>query len=401
MTPYEHQTKIFKEAKPILDKHNMVCLSMEERTGKTLIGLMLAEASSAKNVLIVTRKKAIEGWCNHLHDYEHKKSYALINYESVKKITQKPDLVILDECHAISGYPKPGVYQKTVRKLAFDCPVIFMSATFSAQTFSQLFHIFQITRHSPWFGFKNFYAWFREYGIPSTVRTATGEIQKYDQTKPGVYEKVEHLFISYTRKQLGFEHEPEDILHFIELEQYKKDIYRTLKRDGIYQDIIADSPMKLMILLHQLEGGTIKTEEGVLHFSSEKVEYIKNKWGDSKDMVIMAHYIGEQERLKEEFSNATILSSTAYAEGVDLSHFKDLVIFSQSFSTAQHKQRRARQANIKRKEPIKVHFLLVEKGVSEAVYNTVSINGKNFVDRYYLPPELKRKLREKFDANKR
>ena len=55
-----------------------------------------------------------------------------------------------------------------------------------------------------------------------------------------------------------------------------------------------------------------------------------------------------------------------------------------NFSTAQYTQRRARQANMNRKTAIKVHFILVKGAISEQVYNTVAINKKNFVDKYYV-----------------
>ncbi len=94
----------------------------------------------------------------------------------------------------------------------------------------------------------------------------------------------------------------------------------------------------------------------------------------------MYNYIAEGTKLNEIFSNARILQATSYAEGVDLSSHKNLVIYSQDFSTARHTQRRARQANKKRQHPITVHYLLVKDGLSEQVYKTVSLNKKNFVD---------------------
>ena len=83
------------------------------------------------------------------------------------------------------------------------------------------------------------------------------------------------------------------------------------------------------------------------------------------------------------FKKALILQATSYAEGVDLSHKRHLVIYSQDFSTARHSQRRARQANKNRAEDIIVHYLLVKKGISEQVYQTVSLNKKNYVDSLF------------------
>jgi hypothetical protein len=53
------------------------------------------------------------------------------------------------------------------------------------------------------------------------------------------------------------------------------------------------------------------------------------------------------------------------------------------FSTARYSQRRARQCNMLRGEPIDVHYLLVKGGISEKVYQTVAINKQNFIDKYF------------------
>ena len=203
-----------------------------------------------------------------------------------------------------------------------------------------------------------------------------------------MYDEVKHLFITYTRRELGFEHEPNDIIHYVNLDNNTKLLYRRLEKHkviDIYGDtILADTPMSLLTRLHQLEGGTIKyKEENYILENTEKIEYIKSTFGDTKDIVVFYHYINELEKLKQHFKNATILQATSFAEGVDLSMYKTLVIYSMDFSTARYTQRRARQCNMKRGEPIDVHFILVKDGISEQVYKTVAINKTNFVNRYY------------------
>lgn len=375
MTPYPHQVTIHGQAKQIFDKHNIVALSMEERTGKTLIAIMLAESSDAKRILILTKKKALPGWKEHMRDYATTKDYTLTNYHQLTKLKPEYDLVIFDEAHyVLSGFPKPGKFMKLAKGIAYNCRAIYLSATFSAQGFSQLYHIFATTKHSPWDSYKNFYRWVDDYVIKYQIEVYGKHVTKYDRARDSAYKDVQHLFLSYTRKDLGFKHEPEDHLHVVELEPEVTDTMEQLKKNGISDDglIIADTSMGLMVELHKLEGQ-----------GWEKVNYIIDHWGDEQSVVIMAHYISEQDRLKTIFNNATVLSATSFAEGVDLSMFETLVIFSQGFSTAQHKQRRARQANMKRDTPINVHYLLTKKGVSAAVYKTVSVNGKNFVARYY------------------
>ena len=76
-------------------------------------------------------------------------------------------------------------------------------------------------------------------------------------------------------------------------------------------------------------------------------------------------------------------SSTSHAEGVDLSHFDNLIIYSQNFSTSKHSQRRARQANINRADPITVHFLIADTGIDQHIYDSVSVKQENFTARVY------------------
>jgi ERCC4-related helicase len=102
----------------------------------------------------------------------------------------------------------------------------------------------------------------------------------------------------------------------------------------------------------------------------------------------MYNYKAELTKLQQHFKNAVLLQGTSYAEGVDLSGHKHLVIYSQDFSTARHTQRRARQANVNRTLPINVHFLLVKKAISDEVYKTVSVNKKNYVDSVFGASKL-------------
>ncbi len=138
-----------------------------------------------------------------------------------------------------------------------------------------------------------------------------------------------------------------------------------------------------------LEGGVAKIDKQYLVLANrEKIDFILRTFGDTEDLVIMYNYIAEQTKLEEVFKKARILQATSFAEGVDLHRHKHLVIYSQDFSTARHTQRRARQANMKRDTPITVHYLLVKKGLSEQVYNTVSVNKRNFVDSVFAKDKI-------------
>lgn len=393
MKPYKHQEDISKQAYEILKQNGLVYLAMEERTGKTLTAILTCELSNViQNVLVITKKKALTGWEETLNAYKHRtKNYICVNYHGLHKLDKiKPDLVIIDEAHAyLSKYPVPGEIFKSVAKLTKGKPIIYLSATPSAQGYSLLYHQFKLSDWSPWRHYSNFYKWFEVYGIPRTRFIGGKQFKEYNNTHEHLVKAdVNHLFISYTRKDLDFKHEPNDVVHFVELSEDTRNLYKRLETDNVLDldgvEVVADTPMSLLTKLHQIEGGTIKYEEASLELSNrEKIDYIINQWGDIEDLVIFYHYKQEEKLLKKYFKKAQILQASSFAEGVDLSMHEHLVVYSMNFSTSQYTQRRARQANMKRDTEINVHFLLVKGGISEQVYVTVAVNKCNFVDKYY------------------
>ena len=395
MKPYQHQIDISSQALNILRKHMIVYLAMQERTGKTLTSILICEQTKCNNILVITKKKALVGWVDTLSKYEHNKNYECINYESLHKCKFKPDLVIIDEAHSnLGAYPKIGKTWKEVFKFTKGKPIIYLSATPSAQTYAQLYHQFKLSSWSPWIKYPSFYNWHKDYGIENIIYLGGRQIKQYNEVKSTkVMKDVEHLFISYTRTELGFEHEPNDILHYVDLSSEIKEYYNSLLKDRVANvagtEVIADTVMALRTKLHQIEGSTLKQEDKNIFLSKlDKIDYILKTWGDSKDLVIFYQYQNELSLLKQTFKSATILQGTSFAEGVDLSMYETCVVYSMDFSTAKYTQRRARQCNMRRDTPIDFHFLLVKGAISEQVYQTVAVNRTNFVDSYFNKQEI-------------
>lgn len=402
MKPYKHQLELSTQGFAILKEHGLVYLNMEERTGKTLIAILIAETSPLViKVLVVTKKKALEGWEETLNAFTHLCAYTIINYHSIDKIKGEYDLIILDEAHNyISAFPKRKAIWDKVIKFTRNKPIIYMSATSSAQGRHLLFNQLALSSWSPWVNYKNGYYWHKEYGVENMIYLYGRYIEKYDKVdNDRVWNECKHLFIIKTRKELGFDQEPGDVLHYIELDKTTREVYNELQKYKIIEMkagmLIADSSMKLRTALHSIEGGTVILKDEltekpryIVLTNREKVDYILNTWGDTKDVVIMFQYKAEKIKLEDIFENALILQATSYAEGIDLSKYKHLIIYSQDFSTARHTQRRARQANMERTDEIKVNFLLVKKAMSEQVYDTVSINKINFVDTTYTREDI-------------
>ena len=395
MNPYQHQVDISSQALDILRKHMIVYLAMQERTGKTLTSILICEQTKCNNILVITKKKALVGWEETLSKYTHNKTYECINYESLHKCTFTPDLVIIDEAHSnLGAYPKVGKTWKEVFKFTKGKPIIYLSATPSAQTYAQLYHQFKLSSWSPWIKYPSFYNWHKDYGIENIIYLGGRQIKQYNEVKSEkVMKEVEHLFISYTRTELGFEHEPNDILHYIDLSSEIREYYNSLLKDRVATvtgtEVIADTVMALRTKLHQIEGATLKQEDKNIFLSKiDKIDYILKTWGDSDNLVIFYQYQNELSLLKQTFKSATILQGTSFAEGVDLSMYETCVVYSMDFSTAKYTQRRARQCNMKRDTPIDFHFLLVKGAISEQVYQTVAVNRTNFVDSYFNKQEI-------------
>lgn len=395
--PWTQQVQVAAEALPILKTYGIVYLAMEERTGKSLTALLIAEQTTAKKVGIITKKKAFDDWAALVQAYPIEGVEVIVTtYHQYHKCDlDSVDLFILDESHNyLSAFPKPSAMQKKLRMRTYNSPIIFSSATPHAQGYQQLYHQFQMTKYSPWASYQNFYRWFKVYGTMYTITVQSREINMYDKCdEERILACCQHLFISYTRKELGFEQEPEDRLHYVELADVTKQVYNTLLDDNIIMleagELVCDTSSKLRFALHMLEGGVAKIGKAdIVLRNTEKVEYIKKVFGDHAKLVIMYNYKAEKIKLESHFKKARLLQATSYAEGVDLHTYDDLVIYSQDFSTARHTQRRARQANMKRKDPIHVHYILVKKAISEQVYKTVSVNKKNFVDSVFKRTSL-------------
>ena len=431
--PYKHQVEMAENATNILIDNKLVYIAAEERTGKSLTSLLIFENIKAKSLLIITKKKALNGWHDILSSFGYSvvsdlnkvpvyskaigsttKFVTLVNYHNVGKLKEyksKFSIAIIDEAHSyLSAYPKTGKLWADTKSVVSNLPLIFMSATPYAESLSQIYNQLRISAYSPFRNYPNFYSWHKVYGIQEMVRIPYGYKKVYNKVKDDlVHKEIDHLFISKTRKDLGFTHEPIDKVHYVEYSNWLKNKIKSSINDSIIKlsenDIdfahnisstgmefdnngnvikLLDTPLSERSSIYMLEGGTLKTDKAyIILNNNEKIDYILKHFGDTDDLVIMYQFIAEKHKLEKYFRKALILQGDAYSEGVDLSHKKHLIIYSMSFSTSKYIQRRARQANINRKEPIIVNYILFKGGVDEAVYDTVVNKKVNFDKNSY------------------
>jgi hypothetical protein len=223
------------------------------------------------------------------------------------------------------------------------------------------------------------------------TRTPYGLVETYTKYHDkSILDVLKPYFNFKTRSEVGIEHEPVTQLIVVPMLETTKQVIKQCHDTEMFTmgeiEVPLDSPMKLRSVHYQLEGGTIKLDDGrSIETASghEKLEYIKANY-KQEDIAIMAHFVKEREVLRKWFPNAIILSSDGDAEGVDLSHISKLIIYSMSFKTSKHTQRLARQANHNRQKEIVVDVLVCDKpGIGLEVYNTVAVKKENFTKNSY------------------
>ena len=111
----QYQKDISKQASEILQGKNIVYLSMEVRTGKTLTALNTAELYGAKNVLFLTKKRAIKSIEDDYKNFGFSFDLKAINNESAHKFIGEYDLIISDEHHRNGAFPKANKMTKFIK----------------------------------------------------------------------------------------------------------------------------------------------------------------------------------------------------------------------------------------------------------------------------------------------
>ncbi len=93
----DYQINISNKATDIIKQFGWCYLNIEPRCGKSLTSLQTATNLGCRNVLFLTKKKAITSVLNDYHLLAPKYTIQVTNYEQAPKISGYFDLLILDE----------------------------------------------------------------------------------------------------------------------------------------------------------------------------------------------------------------------------------------------------------------------------------------------------------------
>jgi len=402
---WQHQIDLAAKAVEILKERKIVYLAMEMRVGKTLIALESAYRIGAKNVLFVTKKKAIQSIYNDYFREDYYRVFNLIvtNYEQVHKHEGKNyDLVIVDEAHSLGAYPRPSLRTKRLKKIVQDRYLILLSGTPTPEGYSQIYHQFWISANSP-FAEKNFYRWADKY-VAVRERVINGyNINDYSQArKELILPVIMPYFLTFTRQQAGFTFaELDDEVLYMSPNPLVYKIVDTLIRRRYFlfptgEEIVADSAAKLLQKIHQIYSGTVICENGkTLILDKSKAYFIRDKIG-SKNIAIYYKFKAEYEVLKEVFPNHTtdplvfsnhpdlvfLSQIQSGSMGIDLSAAKAIVFYNIDFSFTNYWQARSRvQGRFLIRKP-KIYWIFTERGIEKRILDVVR-KKKDYTTYYF------------------
>ena len=296
---------------------------------------------------------------------------------------------ITGNCHRLGKLGKPSQTYQLVKQLTGDKPFLAMSGTPIVESPNHIYYQMSISTKTP-FSQPSFYRFFDDWGIPTYLKLHGRMVTQYKQAKPELLNYIDKFTVTMSQVDANIDqaNQAQDHLHYINPSAGFVKVYNQIFKDKVYtignQTLVCDSTMKLRTSLHQLEGGTVLIDQIPVDFGfTDKIDYIKQTWPDSPKTGIMCYYVHERELLTKHFPNSEIYSSISHAEGVDLSHLDNFIIFSFGFSGAKFVQLRNRAVNVNSQSESKVHILLTKNSISMQVYESVK-NKQNFNDSLFL-----------------
>lgn len=398
----DYQINAAERAVELIKQGKIPYLAMEVRTGKTLTSFAVANMLQVKNVLFVTKLKAIMSVRNDYKRSDNNFELKIQNYESLHKVSGKWDLIIIDEAHSIGAFPKPSLRTTRLKKIIDGAYVLLLSGTPTPESYSQLYHQFWVGgNRSPFAAYSNFYKWAKDYVIKRERVIHGVKITDYSKViMDKITPVINELFITVSQKEAGFEHEIFEKVLKIKLDENIKKLINYLVKDEIYtfkdgSIIICDTAVKKMNKIHQLCSGTIITDnKGTKILVRDKAEYIKENFKGKK---IAIYYIfrAEGEIIKETFPNYTespeefnqsnnlvfISQIQSGSMGVNLSTADCIIFYNIHYSSLLYWQARARLQD-KTRTKAEVYFIFTEGGIENKIYNIV-LNKKDYTTRYF------------------
>jgi len=389
----DYQSKIIYDGAKLLLKHGFLYLAMEVRTGKTLTSLGICSKVNANNVLFITKKKA-SGSVN--DDYNKLSPFfdiTIVNYESLHHVMDnaKWDVIICDEAHSMGAFPKPSARAKLVADVIrkYKPMVILLSGTPTPESYSQIYHQVYAIPKNPFKHFANFYRFCDKYVDVRQKKVNGMFINDYSRGMDTILEMMRPYMINYTQAEAGFVTEVKEEVLYVEMKPSTYNMADRLQKDlvieGKEEVILADTPVKLMMKLHQIYSGTIKFESGnSMIIDDTKAQFIKEQFEGCK-IGIFYKFKEEYNVLKQVFGDDLTTDLSVFKdtdknialqivsgrEGISLKEAEYLVFYSIDFSATSYWQAKDRMTTKDRPEN-SVYWIFTKGGIDEDIYDAVT-----------------------------
>ena len=397
----DYQERLSTEACTILKKYNIVYFAVEVRVGKSLMALNTAKLYGAKNVLFLTKKKAISSIESDYNNFGYSDVFeiTIVNNESMHKVEGYFDLVIHDESHRFGSFPKPSKGAKDFKSKFSHLPLIMLSGTIHPESFSQVYHQFWVSKYSP-FEEKTFYKWADKYVKKKQVNFGYGMVNDYSVAdKEKIYRVIDKYVLTFTQEQSGFKSKVNEHFLTVPMKPITYKLCDTLKKDlviiGKEKNVVADTAVKLMQKLHQLYSGTLKHDDESRQIIDDSKAIFIRDYFKGKKIGIFYKFIAELELLKEVFgddlttdveefdnSNKNIaLQFVSGREGISLRNADCLVAYNIDFSATTYFQFKDRMTT-KERLVNDLYWIFSENGIEKKIYSQVS-KKKNFTSSVF------------------
>lgn len=393
----DYQEKISTEIANLLPERKILYLNGEVRSGKTLIALEVCKKINAKKVLIITKIKAFSSIQSDYNNFGYTFSLTIINKESLHTIIENDfDIILIDEAHQYAAYPKASKFQKDIRLRFGNKMLLLLSGTMSPESFSQIYHQFQLSNYSPFKKYTNFYKWAADYVDVKIKNLGYAKVNDYSQGKEKEIKGViRHFVFTVTQKDAGFYSKVNELVLEVEMQPITYQIISKLKKHLVVKgtsgiEIVADTGAKLLQKVHQLSSGTIKIDNDTsLIIDNSKAVYIAEHFKNEK-IAIFYKYVAQLKSLQEVLGNKLTTDINEFnttdkwlalqfisgREGVNLSKSDALVMIEIDFSATTYFQARARLST-KNREENNVFWIFGKNTIEKDIYKRV-MNKKHF-----------------------
>lgn len=401
--------KLFSYQEEIVDacdKSN--ALFMKMGTGKTITSLKIAEKWECEKLLVVCLKSKIQDWKEEIlnETYFKEDDFMVINFESVWRTVKAIEfcdsktMIIVDESHKIKN-PKSKVsqYMRYLGNLT-KYKLVLTGTPQNEEYYDYWMQMGFIDSPLYSISLKDFERFYVNYILDYQAGHYFKRIESYNDTdslKEAINEKA---FYKEYESSYG---KPIEIYEKLDTPSY----YKTLMKEKVYEDVVADNDMSLRTYLRQCCSGFIKNhrleknvkEKWLLDFleiTNDRVVIFVNYNIEIEILVALCKsldrpfsiYNGEIKDLTKFKENSNGIAIVNYASGAtginDLCISNIGVFFSPPdgdyilFSQAKSRLDRIGQE----KQPI-FYFLQCKKTIEVPIYNAFK-NGDSFTNELYL-----------------